>query len=199
MTNEHWNQTYIAKSPEDRSWTQSIPTESLQLISESDVSLTDPIIDVGGGASLLVDELINNGYRDITLLDISSVALSATESRLGGSVHYIHADITTWIPKRTFSVWHDRAVFHFLTSNEDQDSYLRAMLAATATGSHIFIATFSTAGPDTCSGLPVQRWSQDALADFFSDECAVVETFESIHTTPWGSSQPFSWLHARRK
>ena len=199
MTNEHWNQAYTTKAADERSWTQPLPTDSLTLIRDTHVAPDGPIIDIGGGASLLVDELIHNGYSDVTLLDVASAALTETEARLGDKATYICADITQWTPERTYEVWHDRAVFHFLTTPEQHDAYLNAFLTGTDSSSHLIIATFAPTGPESCSGLPVQRWSQHDLARFFKPHCEVISTFETTHTTPWGTLQPFTWLHARRK
>ncbi len=199
MTNEHWNQAYTEKTPDQRSWTQPEAHDSLSLIRESHVCKDAAIIDIGGGASLLVDALIEDGYTDVTLLDIASAALTETEVRIGNKASYLCADITLWTPERTYAVWHDRAVFHFLTTPEQHDAYLNAFLTGTESSSHLIIATFAPTGPESCSGLPVQRWSQHDLARFFKPHCEVISTFETTHTTPWGTLQPFTWLHARRK
>ena len=199
MTNNHWNLAYATKAVNERSWTEPIPHDSLRFISECNVASDAPIIDIGGGASLLVDELVNQKYSNVTLLDISSTAIEETRHRLGDRATYICADITTWSPPHTYALWHDRAVFHFLTTEEDQLAYRRAVINGTTTGSIILIAAFAPTGPESCSGLPVQRWSQHDLAEFFIDDFTVLETHESIHTTPWGSTQPFTWLVAKRK
>lgn len=199
MTNNHWNLAYATKSVDERSWTEPVPTESLQLTVSCELEKDASIIDIGGGASLLVDEFINQKYSNVTLLDISSTAIEETKGRLGDQATYICADITTWTPPHTYALWHDRAVFHFLTTTEDQQAYRRAVINGTSTGSIILIATFAPTGPESCSGLSVQRWSQHDLAEFFADDFTVLNTHESIHTTPWGSTQPFTWLVAKRK
>lgn len=199
MTNEHWNKTYTDNTPDQRSWSQHDAHDSMALIDESHVCKDAAIVDIGGGASLLVDALVEGGYTDVTLLDIASAALTETEVRLGNKASYLCADITQWMPERTYAVWHDRAVFHFLTTPKQHDAYLNAFLTGTESSSHLIIATFAPAGPESCSGLPVQRWSQHDLARFFEPHCDVVRTFETIHTTPWETTQPFTWLHARRK
>lgn len=199
MSIQHWDEVYSVKSSDERSWTQAVPADSLQFFKKSHFSKNDPIIDIGGGASVLIDELINNGFTDVTLLDISPIALNESQARLGAKVQYVNADITNWTPDRTYTVWHDRAVFHFLTTAEHQQAYRNAMLAGTTSGSHILIATFAPNGPDSCSGLAVQRWSQEELADFFVDDCEIIQTFETVHITPWQTAQPFTWLHAKRR
>ncbi len=199
MTNNHWNLAYATKSVNERSWTEPIPHDSLRFISECNVTSDAPIIDIGGGASFLVDELVNEKYSNVTLLDVSLTAIEETRHRLGDQATYICADITTWTPPHTYALWHDRAVFHFLTTEEDQLAYRRAVINGTTTGSFLLIGTFAPTGPESCSGLPVQRWSQHDLAEFFADDFTVLNTRESIHTTPWGSTQPFTWLVAKRK
>lgn len=199
MSIQHWNEVYSVKPFDERSWTQSLPSDSLELFEKSHFSKNEPIIDIGGGASFLIDELIHNGFTDVTLLDISPIAVSESQARLGAKVQYINAEITQWTPERTYAVWHDRAVFHFLTSAEQQQNYLNAFLSGTTSGSHLIIATFAPTGPDSCSGLPVRRWSQEQLMEFFSHDCDIVRTFEAVHITPWGSAQPFTWLHAQRR
>lgn len=199
MTNTHWNDAYTAKTPSERSWTQPSPAESLAIIQQAQLAADDAIIDIGGGASLLPDVLTQHGHTDITLLDISSSAIEETKDRLHETVQYICADITQWLPERTYALWHDRAVFHFLTSVEDQNAYRNALLTGTRSGSYLVIATFAPTGPESCSGLPVQRWSQFDLAHFFADSFDTIRSHESVHTTPWDSTQPFTWLYARRK
>ncbi len=198
MSNGHWDSAYSTKAPTERSWTEPLPADSLRLVNESNLAKSAAIIDIGGGASHLVDELLKQDYSDITLLDISQSAIDETQKRLGNSISYICADITQWGPMSKYHLWHDRAVFHFLTTQEQQHRYFETLRTATSTGSQVIIATFAPTGPESCSGLPVQRWSQDELALFLSPLCHIVSTYETIHTTPWGSTQPFTWVHARR-
>lgn len=171
----------------------------MNLITQTSLARDGAIIDVGGGASSLVDQLLEASYSDITLLDISSIAIDETRSRLIDRISYIRADITQWTPTRSFDLWHDRAVFHFLISPREQDTYRAVVAQGTKSGSHLLLATFAPTGPESCSGLAVKRWGQEELAEYFSHEFNIVSTHETTHTTPWGSTQPFTWLYAIRK
>jgi len=194
-----WKIAYGDKSENERSWTQPVPADSLAIIDLLQLDASDSIIDIGGGASYLVDNLRQRGFTDITLLDISLDALTESQKRNGDSLSYIATDITQWIPQRTYALWHDRAVFHFLTEPQQQDAYIRALTTATHTGSHAIIATFAPDGPEMCSGLPVQRWSAQQLADRFSESFRMVTTERHEHTTPWGSVQPFTFVLLKRQ
>src|SRR5580765_822391 len=166
-TREHWENVYATKSPTEVSWYQPRPELSLSLIRSVAPGVSASILDVGGGASVLVDGLLSAGYFDVTVLDISQTALNHSRERLGqvaDRMSWIMADITQWRPPRTWDVWHDRAVFHFLTVTEDQDAYIAALRAATHTGSVAVISTFALSGPERCSGLPVQRYDAASLA-----------------------------------
>jgi hypothetical protein len=198
---DHWNTAYATKGAEGVSWFQDEPARSLRLVEATGVPSFTPIIDVGGGASRLVDALIRDRYTDLTVLDISSRALEASKARLGessASVEWIVADVTEWSPHRTWGVWHDRAVFHFLISATDQDAYLRALRAGTASGSTAIFATFSLDGPQRCSGLPVQRYSPETLQRRLGSEFTLVDQMPETHHTPGGVSQSFSYSVFRR-
>jgi trans-aconitate methyltransferase len=177
------------------SWFQPEATTSLELIEGTGVALDAPVIDVGAGASLLVDGLLERGFRDITLLDIADAALAETQRRLGptatDTVRYIAGDITTWTPLRHFAVWHDRAVFHFLTTPGERAAYRRALALALEPGAHAIIATFALDGPERCSGLSVQRYSADTLAAEFAGVLTPVEARSEVHITPKGTPQSF--------
>lgn len=194
-----WKIAYGDKNENERSWTQPVPADSLALIDSLHLATTNAIIDIGGGASYLVDNLRQRGFTDITLLDLSPEALDESRRRNGDSLHYITADITAWTPTRTYSLWHDRAVFHFVTQPQQQDKYVGAISAATHTGAHAIIATFAPDGPEMCSGLPVQRWSSEALAKRFESHFDVVRSERHEHTTPWGSVQPFTFVLMKRR
>ena len=194
-----WKIAYGEKSEEERSWTQLVPADSLGIIDSLGLTNTDAIIDIGGGASYLVDNLRQRGFTDITLLDISADALAESRQRNGDVLNYIATDITQWTPQRTYALWHDRAVFHFLTQREQQDRYVQVLTSATHPGSHVIIATFAPDGPEMCSGLPVQRWSGQQLAERFSENFKLVTTERHEHTTPWGSVQPFAFVLLQRK
>jgi len=201
----HWETVYTEKSVEQRSWSEPTAAESMRLIQHSGVGRDRAILDVGGGASVLVRELRSAGYRDLTVIDISSAALaeSAETDHQGGdgepAVERIVADVRRWKPPRTFALWHDRAVFHFMVGDDDLAGYLRALYAGTGPGSHLVLATFSHSGPESCSGLPVRRWDSDQLAELLRGTFVPVEAASLVHLTPWGSEQPFTWtLFVRR-
>ncbi|MFM2047204.1 MAG: hypothetical protein RL383_1281 [Actinomycetota bacterium] len=193
-----WAEAYESKSEEERSWTQPVPTESLSIIDSIDLAFSSPFIDVGGGASYLVDNLVDRGFTDVTLLDLSPAALEQSQNRNGERVNYVAADVTKWRPDRSYALWHDRAVFHFLTDPKDQDTYIATLAGATVTGSHVVIATFAPDGPTMCSGLPVTRWSAEDLTARFSPRFTPVSSARTEHITPWGSVQPFTFVHLVR-
>jgi hypothetical protein len=197
----HWNDTYTAKDETRVSWYQQNPQRSLTLIKVAAPSPAS-VIDVGGGASTLADALLADGYSDLTVLDISEVALGRSKKRLGGlsdKVSWIVADITQWQPQRTWDVWHDRAVFHFLTSEEDQDVYIAALKRATIVGSAVVLATFAPSGPEKCSGLPVQRYSAATLAARIGSDFELRTEITETHPTPFGTFQDFSYAAFMRR
>jgi SAM-dependent methyltransferase len=197
----HWDNAYSSKGVKDRSWSESSDSDALGELESANLSVEDGIIDVGGGASSFVKSLVNSGYVNVTVLDISQTAIAEVQSMLGDAqevVKWVVADIVQWDPSTTYSYWNDRAVFHFLVNEEDQKAYVDNVLRATRSGSHIVIATFSPDGPESCSGLPVKRWSQEDLANLFADSCKVVRSGERNHVTPWGSTQSFTWVHLLR-
>ena len=157
------------------------------------------VIDVGGGASSLVDHLVARGCTDLTVLDISEVSLAAARARVGdhAPVAWLQNDVLTWRPQRRFDLWHDRAVLHFLVDPVDQQRYVATLRAALAPAGAAIIATFAPDGPDQCSGLPVARYSVDDLSALLGDAFAVVEASREEHTTPTGALQPFTWVAAR--
>jgi SAM-dependent methyltransferase len=197
----HWDHAYSSKGVKDRSWSESSDSDALGELESLNLSVDDGIIDVGGGASSFVKSLVNSGYVNVTVLDISQTAIAEAQSMLGDAqevVKWVVADIVQWEPSATYSYWNDRAVFHFLVNEEDQKAYVDNVLRATRSGSHIAIATFSPDGPESCSGLPVKRWSQEDLVNLFADSCMVVRSGERDHVTPWGSTQSFTWVHLLR-
>ena len=197
----HWTRVYEEKSPTAVSWYQPAPEPSLRALDRFEAGLSSSLIDVGGGASNLVDALLVRGWRDITVLDIAAPALEAAKERLGpeaGKVHWEVADITEWRPARQYDVWHDRAVFHFLTEPQQRAAYRRALLEGLAAGGLAIIATFSLDGPERCSGLPVQRYDPASLADVLGNGLRLIEGWREEHITPWGSSQSFTWAAFRR-
>lgn len=161
----------------------------------------DAVIDIGAGASTLVDDLVGRGFRDVTVLDVSGAALAVSKARLGDRAEncsWIEADITAWQPVRQYDVWHDRAVFHFMTSQPQQDAYLSALRAGTRTGSLVIMGTFALDGPEKCSGLPVQRYRPETLQRRLGAEFVVVDQARESHRTPWGSEQKFTFAALRR-
>ena len=196
----HWNATYESKREDGVSWFQDSPEPSLSLIKEIAHS-GSAIIDVGGGASRLVDNLQEQLFEDVTVLDLSSAAITAARSRLaetGGRVDWIVADIRTWSPRRIYDVWHDRAAFHFMVEEADRDAYLSTLGRALAPNGYAIIATFALDGPEKCSGLPVQRYDASKLAQVLGSGFALVRTLDHLHLTPWGSSQSFQFSVFRR-
>lgn len=194
----HWDATYAGRGAEDVSWFQSEPHLSLELIDALGIHRDTAVVDIGGGASALVDRLATRGFVDLTVLDISQVALDLARDRIGDAakIDWVASDVLTWGPDRRYGLWHDRAVFHFLTDPADRDAYLATLRTAVPSGS-VVLATFAPDGPDTCSGLPVARYGPDELADLL-DGFEVVDTRRDVHVTPWGTEQPFTFVAARR-
>jgi SAM-dependent methyltransferase len=190
----HWDAVYRTKSITDVSWYEPHPDKSLELIRNSAIAPTDPIIDVGGGASFLVDDLLEAGYRDVTVLDVSAAVLQKLRERLGAQaskVSLLHEDITAFEPGRRYALWHDRAVFHFLIAKGDRARYVGALHRALRPGDHLVMATFGPSGPERCSGLPTMRYDEAALAAELGSEFTLLESTLAIHRTPWGASQQF--------
>jgi SAM-dependent methyltransferase len=181
------------------SWYQPEPAMSLALIDRLHVSKGAAVIDVGGGASLLVDRLLTRGYTDLSVLDVSSKALEIARRRIGDStpVRFLRDDITTWRPERQYALWHDRAVFHFLTHGAERANYLTLMRQALGDSGAVIIATFASDGPERCSGLPVARYDATDLERLL-DGFTVVESRREEHVTPGGAVQPFTWIAANR-
>jgi trans-aconitate methyltransferase len=192
----HWEEVYRQKAEDAVSWFQPRPELSLDLIRASGLVPDDPIIDVGGGASRLVDALLAAGVRDITVLDIADAALDKARKRLGASaaqVHWLTADVTHWRPERKYRLWHDRAVFHFLTEAADRAAYRHALESALAPGATAIIASFAPDGPERCSGLPVQRYSPDTLAAELGPAFQLIDRRDEEHMTPASKVQRFQY------
>jgi 2-polyprenyl-3-methyl-5-hydroxy-6-metoxy-1,4-benzoquinol methylase len=199
---EHWEQVYSTKAPDAVSWFQVHAELSLRLIHETGAGPDAAIIDVGGGASTLVDDLLAEGYQNVTVLDLSGAALAAAQTRLGeqaAAVQWIEADITqVELPAQSYDVWHDRAVFHFLTEPEARAAYVRAVLRAVKPGGHVIVATFAADGPTQCSGLPVARYDADALHAEFGEPFALLKQEKEAHQTPFGTVQQFVYCYCRK-
>ena len=193
----HWDEVYRRKGREDVSWFQTDPRVSLELIRESDLELGAPIVDVGGGASVLGSRLLAAGFSDVTVLDIADSALAVARDELGFTGNIVAADVRRWRPERRYRLWHDRAVFHFLTAPEDRAAYRQTLNAAVVPDGWLVVGTFAADGPEQCSGLPTARYDADALAAEFSG-WEVVDARREEHHTPWDAVQPFTWLLLRR-
>lgn len=198
----HWERVYETKKHTDVSWYQPVPEKSLQLIRATRVGATDAILDVGGGASTLVDNLLADGFEDVTILDISAQALRESRSRLGesaGSVSWIESDVTEFQPERRYDLWHDRAVFHFLIEAIDHERYIRIAKDALRAGGHLVLATFGPEGPLKCSGLEIRRYGIEQLQDLFGADFELRQYETQDHETPSRSMQQFlySWWQLR--
>lgn len=201
IARRHWEEVYANKAENELSWFQAEPAISIEFIRHCGGGLDVPIIDVGGGESRLVDRLLDAGYTDLTVLDISSEALSHSRKRLGQRNHlvkWIVASITEWKPERQYRLWHDRAVMHFLTEAAERAAYAETLQAAVAKGGCVVISTFALDGPDRCSGLPVMRFSAETLANELGPQFRLVETVNDNHRTPWGTLQRFQYSRFTR-
>jgi SAM-dependent methyltransferase len=201
QSKEHWEHVYSTKAVDAVSWFQEHAGPSLRLIQGTGVPLNAAIVDVGGGASTLVDDLLARGYVNVTILDLSAVALRAAQGRLGSRarlVTWVEADITkVELPLRHYDVWHDRAVFHFLTDPQDRHAYVNAVLRAVKPGGHVIVATFAEDGPTQCSGLPVVRYSAEELNSEFGAPFTLVQHDKESHHTPFGTIQEFTYCYCR--
>ena len=198
----HWDRVYATKGEAEVSWFQDSPSTSLAMIRAANSEREAAIVDIGGGASRLVDVLLQDGYRNVSVLDLSANALDAAKKRIGTAasmVHWIVADATTWQPAKTYDVWHDRAAFHFLTDPRDRAAYAERLRSAVAPNGHVIIATFAPDGPEKCSGLPVQRHDSASLAAELGPDFELVETRSETHRTPWDSTQAFQFSRFRRR
>jgi SAM-dependent methyltransferase len=199
---EHWEHVYETKPTEAVSWFQEHAEPSLRLIRGTGVSLSASIIDVGGGASTLVDDLLHHGYSALTVLDLSAAALSAAQGRLGteaAGVRWIEANITTAsLPVHAYDVWHDRAVFHFLTTQAERQAYVAAVLRSVKPGGHVIVATFAEDGPTQCSGLPVMRYNAEGLHAEFGSPFTLLQHEKEEHHTPSGTVQKFLYCYCRK-
>jgi SAM-dependent methyltransferase len=196
---EHWDRVYTEREPRGLSWYEPTPAVSLELITALGVPQDAAVIDIGGGTSTLVDELAARGWTDLSLLDVSEVALAAAQRRLGdeAGVRLLRADVLSWQPEQRYDLWHDRAAFHFFVASADQEAYVRSMQAALAPGGAVVLATFAQDAPPTCSGLPVIRRTGEELAEVLGPRFQLLQQRREPHTTPRGTSQPFTWIAGR--
>lgn len=195
----HWEKIYQTKLPQELSWTENKPDTTLKFIKSFDLPKDASIIDIGGGDSKLVDFLLEEGYTDITVLDISEASLERAKKRLGDKgkyVNWIVSDIKSFKPTRKYDLWHDRAVFHFLTSEEEVKSYL-SIVKKCAKG-FMIIGTFSTSGPDKCSGLPVKQYDDALLTNLFMEGFNKIKCIDVDHITPFQTTQHFTFCSFKR-
>ena len=196
-----WDDAY-RHGDTSRSWFQTQAVVSLRLLDATGVRPTDSVVDVGGGASTLVDALLERGHHDLTVLDISAEGMRTAQQRLGANasqVNWLDADLLTWTPNRTWHVWHDRAVLHFFATDADQQHYLHALDRGTMRGSVAVLATFAPDGPQQCSGLPVARYDVEQLTALLGPTWDLLTKTREEHITPTGATQPFTWAAFRRR
>ena len=209
---EHWDTVYGTKATDEVSWFQRQPTTSQRLLT-SVSSPSGAVIDVGAGASTLVDTLLDAGWSDVTALDVSAKALALVRDRVSdrvseqphdlprerpGSASFVVADVLSWQPERTYDAWHDRAVFHFLVRPEQRDQYVATASRAVRSGGVVVLGTFAADGPTQCSELPTARYDADALAAVFAPGFSLEHSEREEHVTPGGAVQPFTWVVLRR-
>jgi SAM-dependent methyltransferase len=191
---QHWESVYGSKAPDEVSWYQPLPTQSLRLIEATGIEQDEPVLDAGGGASMLVDSLLELGYTNLTVLDISAAALAASRARLGdkaAQVEWIETDVTEFAAPRQFALWHDRAVFHFLTAAADRNRYLDVVRSALRSRGHFILSTFGPEGPLRCSGLEIRRYGVDQLRELLEPGYMLRDHMLCEHFTPGGSMQQF--------
>ncbi|MBI5939521.1 MAG: class I SAM-dependent methyltransferase [Caulobacterales bacterium] len=202
MTNRaHWENVYQTKAVDEVSWYRPHLDVSLELIGHATPDRGSAVIDVGGGEATLVDDLVARGYNDVTVLDISQAAIGVAQGRLGdsaASVRWIAGDITTVeLEAARYDVWHDRAVFHFLTRAGDRAAYVRQVARAVKLGGHVIVATFGPDGPEKCSGLDVVRYDAENLHGEFGPRFRLLDSVTELHETPWGAPQQFMYCLCR--
>lgn len=199
---KHWEDVYSSRPVDQVGWYSPHLETSIAWIAELKLSIDDPIIDVGGGASTLVDDLLDTGYRNLTILDLAENAIHITRERLGKlarSVAWLQGDVTEIrLPLNHYRLWHDRAVFHFLVEPKEQQKYIDAMLRAIRPGGYLIIGTFAPGAPPRCSGLPVQRYTAEILCQKFGKEFRLLRQQNEIHTTPSGVEQAYVYCLFQR-
>ncbi len=198
---QHWEQVYATKASTAVSWFQEHAELSMRLIHATGVSKDAPMIDVGGGASTLVDDLLSDGYSNVTVLDLSAKALGVAKQRLGvraDSVNWVEGDVTKLsLPVHAYDIWHDRAVFHFLTDPNDRHAYVQQVMRSVRPGGHVIVATFAEDGPEKCSGLPAVRYRPDSLHAEFGSAFQLLKHEKEVHNTPFGTEQKFVYCYCR--
>jgi ubiquinone/menaquinone biosynthesis C-methylase UbiE len=193
---QHWERVYREKDDTQLSWYQDDPKISLELCDLAGVDSASSVIDIGGGTSRFAERLIERGLIDVSVLDLSAAALDRSRRQLGPlgeQIEWIAADVTVWIPDRSYDLWHDRAVFHFLVDADDRTAYLDRLCRCLRPGGHAIIATFALDGPEKCSGLPIVRYDPEGLSGELGDRFTLVAHRRHTHKTPWGSPQSFQF------
>ena len=197
-SSQYWDARYSDIGWREVSWFQEVPEPSRSLVTKY-AKKSDAIIDVGGGASLLIDALLTDGFTDITVVDLSHAAIQAAQARVDNPyATFVVADMREWVPTHQFDLWHDRAAYHFLTDVDDQQHYWDLVRAHLKPGGTLIIATFAEDGPEMCSGLPIQRYSPEELIAAMGEGFEVLDTSRHTHVTPSGTEQKFVWLVAKR-
>jgi len=200
-TKAHWDHVYETRAVDEVSWYRPHLEVSLRLVEQATPDAGGAVIDVGGGEATLVDDLVARGYRDLTVLDISAAAIEVAKGRLGpagASVHWIAGDITeVELESARYDVWHDRAVFHFLTDADDRAAYVRQVGRAVRPGGHVIVGTFGPDGPEKCSGLDVVRYDAERLHGEFGPQFRLLDSVNELHRTPWGTPQEFMYCFCR--
>jgi SAM-dependent methyltransferase len=195
----HWDGVYASRRDVELSWYQATPDISLRLLDRFAVR-TGSVIDVGAGSSPLAGALVDAGWRDVTVLDVSAAALAVARDRLGDRaprVSFVTGNLLSWRPQRTYDAWHDRAVFHFLVDAADRERYVALAEEAVAPGGAVVLGTFAADGPTSCSGMPTARYDPNDLADLFAPGFSLAHAEREQHHTPGGTVQPFSWVVLR--
>ena len=194
---EHWENVYRTKEDQEVGWYQPNPETSIRLVRTYSTSKDDSIIDVGGGNSHLIQHLLNEGYTDLSVMDISIHAINRNKIRFGSEadkINWIESNILEFNSDQDFQIWHDRAVFHFLTDNADMRSYCEIASQHIKQGGFLILGTFSETGPKMCSGLPITQYSEESFCSIFEEKFELIECFDDTHTTPSGNSQDFVWV-----
>ena len=198
----HWNTVFSTKPENEVSWFEGLPETSLEMLHACGLTKETCVVDVGGGDSRLVDQLLNDGLDCLAVLDVSGAALDRARQRLGAAASvptWVEADVAGDWSLKPMDIWHDRAVFHFLVDPADRDRYQRHLREVLKPGGWAILATFAADGPEKCSGLPVRRYSPELLEQELGDEFERVETRSHEHRTPWGSNQAFQYSRFRRR
>ena len=199
---QHWEKVFETKADSEKSWFQPFPETSVQFIKDLNIPKDAAIIDVGGGDSYLADVLLHEGYKDITVLDISAKALQNARKRLGkkaNRIKWVESDVLNFHPVKKYDCWHDRAVFHFVTDKKDITAYKKQIAGSVKDEGKLIVGTFSEKGPEICSGLPVHRYSQQQLTNTLSRNFKKIKCIEEIHQTPFNTSQSFTFCSFRKR